>query len=118
MTKVQKMTMNNEILCPDCGVKPRELHSKGCDVERCPECGGQAISCGCSVEESNKYPRIPWTGKWPGVAECRDFGWYAKLIKGRGWVSCDKDDDEATEDLNRLYAEAVWDADLGKFRIK
>jgi hypothetical protein len=52
------------------------------------------------------------------VSECREFGWYAKLVEGQGWVSCGKNDDGASEDLNRLYIDAVWDAELRRFVIK
>ncbi len=98
--------------CHDCGAKPGEIHGRGgCDVERCPECGYQLISCGCFTEET--WPadgrRLPWTGIWPGVAECFEFGWYAKFVPGRGWVRVEKDDPEAGPDLNRLHSGAQWD---------
>lgn len=31
--------------CHDCGVEEGELHGPGCDMERCPTCGIQAITC-------------------------------------------------------------------------
>lgn len=36
-----------EARCHDCGAKPNNFHHPGCDWERCPICGGQAIACGC-----------------------------------------------------------------------
>ena len=33
--------------CHDCGVKLDQYHVAGCDVEVCPVCGGQLISCDC-----------------------------------------------------------------------
>lgn len=109
--------------CPDCGVKPAENHRPGCDVERCVLCGHQAISCGCYDDDDAGYDedvarcggRLPWTGEWPGDAECREFGWYAVLIPGRGWVSCDKDTPDAAEDLNRLATEARWSRTARRF---
>lgn len=36
--------------CHDCAVAKWQLHVPGCAVERCPRCGGQAISCACRSE--------------------------------------------------------------------
>lgn len=37
--------------CGDCGVRRGGLHHLGCDVQRCPRCLGQLISCDCSFDE-------------------------------------------------------------------
>jgi hypothetical protein len=33
--------------CQDCGAPPGGIHHPGCEIERCPRCSGQLLSCGC-----------------------------------------------------------------------
>lgn len=119
--------------CGDCGAKIGVLHDAGCDMETCPRCGGQAISCNCIYEvngmdqstlekthpriytdgpTSKMYEkwdkewearRIPWAGEPHAAVACRQFGWYSKWIADSGWVTCEATDPEAREDLNRLF---------------
>ena len=37
--------------CHDCRVIKGQFHVVGCDVEQCPVCGGQAISCECKNKD-------------------------------------------------------------------
>ena len=105
--------------CPDCDAGIGALHVEGCDVEQCPYCGGQLISCLCpgqiKFEEVPADDRMPWTGAWPGTVECVKFGWYARLVPSQGWVPCGPKEPEAYPDLNRLHKEARWNRKLKRF---
>lgn len=37
----------NRRLCGDCGAPAGGFHHPGCDMETCPRCSHQLISCGC-----------------------------------------------------------------------
>lgn len=37
--------------CDDCGVVRGGLHHPGCDLQVCPACGHQMLSCGCRFDE-------------------------------------------------------------------
>lgn len=36
--------------CHDCNVTKGQYHHLGCDMEECPRCGGQLISCDCPFD--------------------------------------------------------------------
>lgn len=45
-------------VCGGCGVLEGQMHEPGCDLERCPFCGGQLSSCGCA--QKHFYPDFTW----------------------------------------------------------
>lgn len=44
--------------CHDCGARVGNIHHPGCDMERCPNCGGQYFICECDTDEK----RTIWGG--------------------------------------------------------
>lgn len=106
--------------CPDCGVGLRQLHRRGCTVERCPKCGLQVRSCDCKFERWGirfAVYRIRWIGYWPGVKECWRYGFWCRYEPGKwgGWIQCEEDDPGAREDLNRLMAVCKWDRNVQRW---
>jgi len=43
-----------KIPCHDCRVLAGDSHVPSCDVEECPVCGGQLISCDCEFDDSGQ----------------------------------------------------------------
>lgn len=117
--------------CSDCAAEPGEVHDVGCDVARCLTYGTQRIQCqpgarmvvrgilpngGVDVdweEDGHDCGRDVWSGRWPGVAECEEFGWFAVFVPNGNpsWRPVPAGISGAVPDLNRLAVEATWDAE-------
>ena len=93
--------------CPDCGVRKGKLHTDRCDVELCPDCGGQMLSCGCKIT----MPRLRWDGYWPGAKECRELGFYEKIRVGSGGKKVTLDRPQ----LDRMREECKWNKEQARF---
>lgn len=72
------------ITCHDCGVPEGAIHEYGCDMEICPFCGHQLLSCDCCYE----FLAIDVSpGSWAykhGLNTRQEKHWLAVLnVKGR-----------------------------------
>lgn len=112
-------TRDETLPCRNCGAEVGSPHDgEVCDIARCQHTGQQLICCGAFDDEQDHEctPDI-WTGLWPGTAECREFGWYARFDPPKPghrygvWAVTTADDPRAHEDLNRLAIGCVWDRD-------
>jgi hypothetical protein len=71
--------------CHDCGAKEGELHQTGCDMERCPFCGGQLISCDCVYKLLNiDNSKGTWAYEH-GLTNEQSQQW-DKLLKAKGLI--------------------------------
>lgn len=87
-TKINK----EEIICHDCGAHEGEIHKFGCDVEKCPFCGGQLISCDCiyemlgfKLDRTKKYSGLPKEIYENGFPEKLQIK-YCVLLEKRGRI--------------------------------
>lgn len=73
--------------CCDCGAQEGHLHDFGCDMERCPFCGWQLISCDCCYRELklfDKNGQLPAELYLHGLNDDQTKKWEEMLtIKGR-----------------------------------
>ena len=71
--------------CHDCGVKEGQLHLPGCDMERCPFCGHQLISCDCAYEKLG-IDCSPGTRAYShGLTDKQSREW-EKLLRAKGLI--------------------------------
>ena len=65
--------------CHDCGVAEGQLHQPGCDMERCPFCGGQLLGCRCAYKKLKiDHSKGTWAYKH-GLTEDQEARWDAML---------------------------------------
>lgn len=93
--------MNDKPLtCFDCAVWPGQPHQDGCDVAPCTACGQQRI--GCEHRGSKTGWGAVWTGNWPGVQECLEYG----VVKADGQADLNRFSAFKCAESEKLFIEA------------
>src|SRR5262249_16556718 len=73
--------------CHDCGALPGQFHVRSCDMETCPACGLQALSCPCATTYMSDEEYRSWVQTY-----CMDEGenelvpWKRKRPAPKRWV--------------------------------
>jgi hypothetical protein len=121
--------------CPDCRAVIGDEHDDGCDVARCMAYGTQRVQCspgarmvvrgilpngGVDVDwetDGHDCGRDVWSGRWPGLAECEEFDWWAVFVPygNPSWRPVAAGTPGAVHDLNRLVVEAKWSPELRRW---
>ena len=70
--------------CHDCSCEIGHQHAPGCDMEECPFCGGQLISCNCCYIMLGINQNIEPTFS-EGLNDEQTAQWET-LLKERGYV--------------------------------
>ena len=97
----------------DCKVMPGGRHHPGCDMERCPRCGGQLISCGCLDDDDEEdesaephFPlvigavlRLPENRRFPTDFELEVDDLMRSILEGRAMDAAEKRIDNLLDDL-------------------
>jgi hypothetical protein len=68
-------------ICHDCGAKEGELHQGGCDMEICPFCGNQLITCNCCYKKLGIDVREGTWAYFHGLTGEQSEKWDAMLRK-------------------------------------
>ncbi len=102
--------------CPGCGTGTNHYHSEFCDTARCAKTGIQLISCEffSEYEYAHVCENTTWTGYWPGVLDCFEYGLFAYFVPNVGFIPCTSDHPDAVCDLNTLVVKYDWDVKLQK----
>ena len=68
-----------------CGVHEGQIHDLGCDMENCPFCGGQLITCDCCYEQLSLNPQ-PGTRLYKkGLSRLQGMRWL-KILEKKGRI--------------------------------
>ncbi|MEH1014652.1 hypothetical protein V6U90_16260 [Micromonospora sp. CPCC 206060] len=104
--------------CPACEVAIGETHADDCDVAECLATGRKRLWCRAQRDSAgHDCGRADWTGRWPGHAEAREFGWHVRWdADAQRWGWCSPDVEGSGPNLSRLYEHARWDPDARRWR--